>query len=184
MSTTKSPAQQLAEHVEASRRETERLQAIASAIDAADEAARAAAELAHYRRTQNPLASEYRERRDALKNKLDELAQASEFDVDELFRVFLELRVEDAKCYSLSIHAARLDYLDPLPPNHVGAARQHNCGVTQLYQAWTWSTYLDSVIKERAEAAGRKHLEALQHQAFEEIKQAGDEARAAAASEQ
>jgi len=184
MSTKSAAAQQLAEHLETSRLETQRLQAMADKIDAAEAAARSAAELAHYRDAAGPRASQYRGRRDELKTELDALALAPEINLGELFVKFIEMKSADAQCGSLNIHGATLTSVDPLGDNSYGVQRQHIVHCGELYQRLTWPDYLTWAVTQRTDAERSSHLQQLQSEAYEKEIRAGDEARAAAAAEQ
>jgi len=185
MSTTKpTAAQQLAEHLEAGRQETDRLQAQADAIDAAEHEAKKAARLAHFLEANSTKSWQYRDTRDAVRARLDEIAAAPELDVDALRRTFIELKMEDAKCGALSIHAATLNNLDPLPDNFAGVPQTRPTQVGEIYAQWTWAAYLEQTIKAHADRIRAQHLQSLQVEAHEDETRAGDEARTAAAAEQ
>jgi hypothetical protein len=105
----------------------ERLQAKANAINTAVREAHDRVEKSYYRRMATKVATEHRNQRDAAKAELDAAMVADPLDPIKLAAKLVALKDADARCGAVAAHAGRLDYLDPLPPNAIGAPRVRPC---------------------------------------------------------
>jgi hypothetical protein len=175
--TTPSLAQQAA----AAEAEAARLRAEADRIDAAGQAAANQARLDHYRNAATELAGDYRERRDALKTKLDELALADKLDLNALFAAFVQLRDEDSRCGALNTHASMLNTLEPPERNHIGVQQMpRGAQVAELYKGLSFAGFVDQVIARRADAIRGRHIDQLRGEAHKQVQAAEQAARTAA----
>jgi hypothetical protein len=173
----------LNDQLAAARAETARLQQLQDKIDAAGAEASNAAMLQHYRHAATERAREYRERRDALKIKLDKLAVADKLNLDDLFTAYVALRDDDARCGALNIFASMVNSLEPQQPNAFGVhPMPRGAHVAELYGGWTFTSFLDQVIARRADAIRAHHGETLRAEAHKEVSAAEQQARDAAAA--
>jgi hypothetical protein len=172
-----------AERAAAARAEANRFQAEADRIDAAGRAAADQARLDHYRRAATDLARDYREHRDRLKDKLDQLAAADKLDLNQLFTAFVALCDDDARCGALNTHGSMLNTLEPEPRNFRGVQPMpRGAQVAELYGGLTFAGFVDQVTARRREAIRRHHIHQLSAQAHTEITAAEQQARDTAAA--
>jgi hypothetical protein len=176
-----------AEKINAELAETEarreRLQAKANAINTAVREAHDRVEKSYYRRMATKVATEHRNQRDAAKAELDAAMVADPLDPIKLAAKLVALKDADARCGAVAAHAGRLDYLDPLPPNAIGAPRARPVLCSEIYQQLTLWQVTDQAIAARADRIRAAHQAELQAEAAAEISAAVDNARAAAAAE-
>jgi hypothetical protein len=172
----------LPERLAAARAENARLQDLSDRIEAAFRAARDEASLQYYRHAATELAREYREHRDALKTKLDELATADKLDLNQLFAAFVKLSDADSRAGGLAVHASMLQTLEPEPRNHIGVQPMpRGAQVAELYKGMSFGVFLDQLIGRRRDAIRAQHRAELETLAHKEISAAEQSARAAAA---
>lgn len=176
----------LAEELTAARAETARLQQLQDKIDKAGAEARNEAMLAHYMHAATERAREHRERRDQLKNRVDELATADKLDLNVLFKAWLEMRDFDAKAGALNQHSSMLDTLQPPQRQWNGAhPMPGRAAVDELYTSrngWTFTSFVDRVLAQRADRIRAHHVEELRAQSHKEVSAAEQQARDAAAA--
>jgi hypothetical protein len=161
---------------------TQRLQRQADAIKNAVNEAYERTEKSYYRRMATKVATEYRNQRDAAKDKLDALMMADPLDPIAIADALIGLRELDAKCGAMHSHASRLDYVDPLPNSHIGVPQTRPVLVSELYQQLTFAQVLDTAIRVRSERIRSQHQAELQADAQAEISAAVDQARTQAAA--
>jgi hypothetical protein len=171
----------------AAQAEANRLRAEAERVDAAGRDAANQATLAHYQHAAGERAREYRERRDALHAKIIELAAADELDENVLLKGWIDMRDQDARCGALNVHSSMLDSLDPPQPNPRTGAYAMPAGraaCDELYtprNGWTFTSFVDRVLAQRADRIRAQHLEHLRAEAHAESQAAEQAARTAAA---
>ena len=183
MTTKTSTPELIAEELAALEAESAKRRAKLAAINDAENSARRATELDHYRVAANDRATDYRTARDNAGAHRDAIAAADTIDLNELFNAFLEFKRLDAMAGALHSHAARIDYVDPLPPNEIGAPRSHVVACSSLYDRLKWSEYLDWVVAERTKQARSGHARELESEVSTKITAAVEQARAAAAAD-
>jgi hypothetical protein len=161
---------------------TDRLQAQADSISHAEREAYRTTELSVYRREHGPNAVKARNARDAAKDKLDALAAAEKLDLRAIADAFVDLRDADARAGAQQSHGARLNHIDPIRPNFIGAPQSRPPQVTPLYERTSFWAYLDSILTARYERIRSQRGDELRNAAHAEITAAVDNARAAAAA--
>jgi hypothetical protein len=172
----------LAEQAAAAQAEANRLRAESDRIDAAGQVAANQATLDHYRHAATELARDYRDHRDGLKTKLDQLAAADKLDLNALFAAFVELADDDARCGALNTHASMLNTLEPPERNHIGVQQMpRGAHVAELYKGLTFAGFVDQVITRRGDAIRGRHTDELRVVAHKEVSAAEQAARTAAA---
>ncbi|MGO8937372.1 MAG: hypothetical protein ACLQLO_09645 [Mycobacterium sp.] len=177
----------LAERAAAAQAEANQLRAEADRIDAAGRAAADEARLTHYRRAATEVAGEYRGRRDDLMNKVNQVAMADQIDLNLLFKSWVEMRDCDAQAGALNVHSSMLDSLDPPQKQWNGAHPMPaaRAAVNELYtprNGWTFTSFVDRVLAQRADRIRAQHRAELEAQAHDEIQAAEQSARTAAAA--
>jgi hypothetical protein len=172
----------VAAELAAARAETQRLQQLQDRIDAAGRAAADQTRLAHVQRVATEVARDYRDHRDGLKTKLDQLAAADRLDLDKLFVAFVELRDDDARCGALNLHSSMLNSLEPPERNHIGVQPMpRGAQVAELYKGMSFAGFIDQIVARRADAIRAQHTEQLRAQAHSDVQAAEQSARTAAA---
>jgi hypothetical protein len=176
----------LAEQAAAAQAEANRLRAEADRIDAAGNQARSEAALQRYRLDATEFAYEYRQHRDTLHTKLTEMAAADDLELNGLFKAWVEMRDADAKAGALNQHSSMLDTLQPPQRQWNGAhPMPGRAAVDELYtprNGWTFASFVDRVLAQRADRQRAKHVEELRAEAHKEVSAAEQQARDAAAA--
>jgi hypothetical protein len=181
MATTTTTPEQIAAQLDAAEAEAARHRAKLDAIRDAENAERHRVQLEHFTDAAGPRATRYRDERDALRQRCDDLAYAEPVDLSKLFTAFLAFKQSDAKAGALRNHAHRLNSVAPLGRNHAGADQAHVIHCDSLYDRLTWGQYLDQVVTERFNRARSRHAAELESEASQKIAAAVEQARAAAA---
>lgn len=166
----------------AAEAEADRLRAKHNAVAQAEAEARHAAELRVYGDAYRNQVTEHNAKRQAAEQHIETLAAADTLDCAALFAAFTELKTADAQAVAAAIHGARLDQVDPLTPNHIGAPRARVNATTPKYRDLTWSIYLDRLIERRTEAEQQRHLNDLNAEADRQIEAEAIKARNEAAA--
>jgi hypothetical protein len=185
--TTKA-APTLAERAAVAQAEANTLRAEAERVDAAGRDAANQAALSHHQHIATDRAYEYRGRRDELKNRLDELAVSDDLDLGEMFKAWVAMRDTDAEAGALNQHSSMLDTLQPPQPDPRTGAYAMPAGraaVDELYSGrngWTFTSFVDRVLAQRAERVRAQHVEQLRAEAHKEVSAAEQQARDAAAA--
>src|SRR5271165_7670051 len=132
MTKTATP-EQIADALAEAKARTQRLQEQADAIDNAVNDAYERTELSHYRRQATAGATEYRNERDQLKAELDAAMVADPLDHAALFEAYIALKDADARAGAMASHASRLNHLDPMPLNAIGAYQTRPVLVSEMH---------------------------------------------------
>jgi hypothetical protein len=169
------------------RADFQRPQAFQDRINTAGNEARSTAKRQHYRAAATERSADYRQHRDELKNKLDEIAMSDQLDIDAQFAAWVALRDPDAKAGAINVHSSMLDSLEGPRKNHIGAYEMpRGAAVNELYtpaNGWTFTAFVDRVLALRADRIRAEHQAELQAEAAAEIAAGVDKARAAAAAQ-
>jgi len=178
---TKLTPKQIDAELAAAEAEHQRLADKAAAIREAGETTRHAVELQCLREAYGSLPKAAREARDQAQRDLNNVANAEQLDIAALAQAFDRLLELDAECGAVQMHVGRLDAVDPLPPNPIGAERARPSQCARLHGGASFLGYVDGLIRDRAEAAATARVSQLRDELAKTIDAAEQVARQQAA---